>query len=145
MDHHDLITQARTWVGTPFHHQGRLKNIGCDCLGMVIGVADELGITHEGKPIAALDNTNYSREPNTAELLTKMEATMQRVTDMQVGDIALLHISGNPQHLGIITDYIWGGFGILHALNGHGVVEHALNDGWKKRIYRLYRFNLITE
>ena len=29
-----IVTQARTWIGTPFHHQARLKGKGCDCLGL---------------------------------------------------------------------------------------------------------------
>ncbi|MBL0320066.1 MAG: hypothetical protein IPP74_12385 [Alphaproteobacteria bacterium] len=39
-----IISQARTWLGTPFHHQARLKGKGCDCLGLIVGVADELGL-----------------------------------------------------------------------------------------------------
>jgi hypothetical protein len=36
-----FIAQARTWIGTPFHHQGRLKGVGCDCLGLIVGVAED--------------------------------------------------------------------------------------------------------
>ena len=142
MNHEILIKQARTWIGTPFHHQGRLKGKGCDCLGMLIGVADELKLEHAGKSIAALDNTHYSRSPNVSELLSKMAENLQEIelTSMQIGDIALMKLGGNPQHLGIITDYINGGFGILHAICGNGVVEHILNDAWKERIYKIYRF-----
>jgi cell wall-associated NlpC family hydrolase len=39
---HPIVTQARGWIGTPFHHQARLKGIGCDCLGLCVGVALEL-------------------------------------------------------------------------------------------------------
>lgn len=134
-----IITQARTWLGTPFHHQGRLKGIGCDCLGMIIGIADELQLTHDDVLLSSLDHTSYSHTPNTAALLTAMEAYLQEVTDIQPGDIALMQIQNNPQHLGIITDYPGGKLGIIHALSGQGVVEHILSDNWKRRIYRLYR------
>jgi cell wall-associated NlpC family hydrolase len=40
----DIVRQARTWIGTPFHHQARLKSKGCDCLGLIVGVVDELGL-----------------------------------------------------------------------------------------------------
>ncbi len=26
------------WLGTPYRHQGRRKGVGCDCLGLVLGV-----------------------------------------------------------------------------------------------------------
>lgn len=139
MTENPLITQARTWIGTPFHHQGRVKGVGCDCLGMLIGVADELKLVGNGVLIASLDNVNYSLSPNTTELIAKMAEYLQEVRDIEVGDIALLKMEGNPQHLGIITDYVHGGFGILHAIYGNGVVEHALTTSWENRIYKLYR------
>jgi len=42
-----IILQARTWLGTKYHHQGRLKKSkagagGVDCIGLIIGVIDEL-------------------------------------------------------------------------------------------------------
>ena len=35
----DVVKEARTWIGTPFVHQGRTKGLACDCLGLMIGVA----------------------------------------------------------------------------------------------------------
>ncbi len=35
----DVVRTARTWLGTPYHHQGRLKGVGVDCAGLLIGVA----------------------------------------------------------------------------------------------------------
>jgi cell wall-associated NlpC family hydrolase len=28
-----VIAEARTWLGTPWHHQASLKGVGCDCIG----------------------------------------------------------------------------------------------------------------
>ncbi len=35
-----LLTEARTWIGTPWHHQAAVKGAGCDCIGFVRGVAE---------------------------------------------------------------------------------------------------------
>ena len=37
-----IIKEARNWLGTPFHHQASRKNIGCDCIGFIIGIARAL-------------------------------------------------------------------------------------------------------
>ncbi len=37
-----IIKCARSWIGTPYHHQASLKGVGCDCLGLVRGVYKEL-------------------------------------------------------------------------------------------------------
>ena len=41
---YDIVTQARTWIGTPYHHAAAVKGVGSDCTGLLIGVARELGI-----------------------------------------------------------------------------------------------------
>ena len=40
----EVVCEARTWLGTPFHHQARAKGEACDCAGLVIGVARALGV-----------------------------------------------------------------------------------------------------
>ena len=34
----DVMRSARSWLGTPYRHQGARKGVGCDCLGLVRGV-----------------------------------------------------------------------------------------------------------
>lgn len=33
---------AQSWIGTPYRHQASRRGVGCDCLGLVIGVWGEL-------------------------------------------------------------------------------------------------------
>jgi len=33
-----IVAEARSWIGTRYRHQGSLKGVGCDCLGLVRGV-----------------------------------------------------------------------------------------------------------
>jgi NlpC/P60 family putative phage cell wall peptidase len=33
-----VVAEARSWIGTPYCHQGHRKGVGCDCLGLVRGV-----------------------------------------------------------------------------------------------------------
>ena len=37
-----VVAIARGFIGTPYRHQGSLKGVGCDCLGLVRGVWREL-------------------------------------------------------------------------------------------------------
>ena len=36
-----IIQTARQWLDTPYHHQARVKGVGVDCIGLVIGVCWE--------------------------------------------------------------------------------------------------------
>src|SRR3712207_3786304 len=38
----EIVAAARGWIGTPYRHQGALRGVGCDCLGLLVGVWREL-------------------------------------------------------------------------------------------------------
>ena len=140
----DIVTQARTWLGTPFHHQARLKCVGCDCLGLIIGVVDELGLKDKhGQPLAAYDEITYSKEPDGAYLTQKIAALLEEVPieNAQAGDLALFNMGENPQHLAILTDYE-NTLGMIHCYaQARRVVEHRLDDDWKKRLVKVFRWH----
>ena len=137
----DIVTTARSWIGTRFHHQGRLKkteadNGGVDCLGLLIGVAAELNLTFD-----KYDEISYSHYPDTQKLRVVFAAAMQDIpiNDIQAGDILLFSIDNNPQHLAIVSDFL-GDLGIIHAYApARAVVEHALDAWWRKKIVSAFR------
>ena len=72
-----IIATARTWVGTRFTHQGRRKATaqdagGVDCLGLLIGVAEECGLRFDGLAASALDKRDYGHYPDEARLYTTL-------------------------------------------------------------------------
>src|SRR4051794_8469193 len=38
-----IVTEAETWLGTPFHHQGRVKGAGVDCAMLLAEVYHRCG------------------------------------------------------------------------------------------------------
>ena len=119
-----IIEQARTYLGVKYRHQGRNKAVAVDCVGLVLGVAAELGIPH-------CDAPGYSRRPD-GTLLPEMYAQTDPVVGPgQPGDIAVFHWNGEPMHLAIMTapDRIIHAF----ALN-RMVCEHRIDDRWRQRI-----------
>ena len=139
-----IVIQARTWLGTPFHHQARLKGKGCDCLGLVIGVVDELELKDKnGIRLAAYDEVTYSKEPNGEYLTEKLLSLLDEVPlqEAGAGDLALFKMGNNPQHLAILSDYE-GGLGMIHCYaQARRVVEHRLDEDWQKKIVKVFRFS----
>lgn len=137
-----IVAEARTWIGTPWRHQGRLKGVGVDCIGLLACIAKDLGIFH-------YDVTGYSRQPNPKELVRHIEAAgMLRIPKEKAlpADAALIDFGGGPQHLAILSDYKFGGLAFIHALSKVGyVAEHRLPSGWLRGIWRLYRFPGIED
>ena len=144
-----IVTQARTWLGTKYHHQGRLKKStqtlgGVDCIGLVIGVINELSICDDkGCLLSKHDQTDYSMHPEGSKLVDAIAEHMDLVqpSEMQVGDVLLFKFWKDPQHVGILSEYPTGGFGLIHCNStSNTVVEQPLNDTWKKMITHVYRF-----
>ena len=139
-----LIAEARTWIGTPFHHQGRLKAVGVDCIGAMVAPAIACGLPLE-------DVTNYSRQPNPENTLAHLRRNLDgiAVADARIGDVLFFWfgIESEPHHFGLITD-----IGLLHAYDAvkksgkPGLcVETGLHKYWPRRIHSAWRFRGLED
>ena len=119
-----IVEAAREWIDTPFHHQARLKHVGVDCVGLVIGVARELALVPQD-----LDVLGYPRTPDGTSLMATMRQHMTEIdrAAMQPGDVIVVSFDRDPQHLAILCDYRHGGLSIIHAAGNTGrVIETRL-------------------
>lgn len=144
-----IVMQARTWIGTKFHHQGRLKKSvrgpgGVDCIGLIVGVIDELGLQDgEGKLLSAHDEFNYSMYPEKGRLVGGIAKHLREVKAerMREGDVLLFKFYNDPQHVGLLTRYPSGGVGLIHCTSSSGwVVEQPFSQGMLRMLTHVYRF-----
>ena len=152
-----VLLTARSWIGTNFHHMGRSKkksitNLGgCDCLGLIMGMSKEINIKSKildkdgnNIPLHKYDVTGYSRTPNGKHIYNKLKNIINEIDiyNMKIGDLLLLKMRNNPQHLAILSNYKEK-YGIIHTWQDVGkVVEHELTDYWYKKIHSVFRFTL---
>jgi cell wall-associated NlpC family hydrolase len=114
----DIVRVARSYVGTQFHHAARLPGVGMDCAGVVICAGRALGIWPQD-----FDVPPYTEQPD-GTLLDLCDQHLVRISRavMMPGDVIVLRIAEEPQHLGIVGDYRHGGLSIIHASNAKSVV-----------------------
>lgn len=141
-----VVACARSWLGTRFHHQGRLKKTashkgGVDCLGLLIGVASELALTSPIQGSAALlsqcDEADYGHLPNGEYLTRRLEELLHGIApeEAKPGDILLFRFDNNPQHLALVSERDEHGLSIIHAYaEARRVVEHRLDAVWESRL-----------
>ena len=132
MDRWDIIKAARSYLGTPFHHLGRVKGVGVDCVGMVAGVLSSMGVPYVDLPV-------YSRQPDGFTLERELDSCLVAIDRHHIlpGDVLSFwyQYRNKPCHVGIATD-----IGVIHTNAAIGkVVEHHLDDFWAKRISRVYQ------
>lgn len=129
-DQQTIINEAREWINTPFHHQGRVKQVGVDCIGLVQQVGKKLGYVY-------YDRSDYAREPAKGELQQAMNNHLVKLKSLEPACILLMRFAREPQHVAFFTEKNT----IIHAYESIGkCVEHRLDDKWKKRIVAIYGF-----
>ena len=135
-----IVAAARGWLGTRFHHQGRLKagihdRGGVDCLGLLVGVAAELDLRDAaGAPLSALDVPDYGHLPDGVALRAALEAHLAPADAIEPGRILLLAPDGAPRHLAIVGAS-GTGLTLIHAYaQARRVVEHALDGWWREKV-----------
>ena len=140
----DAVAEARRWLDTPFHHQDSVKGVGCDCIGLIKGVGTALQLVdyNPASPLAQAF-ANYSMLPNSRRMREGLATWLVEipVPDAVLGDIYFMAWGREPQHVALVTD-----IGIIHSYSGVGkVVEHALDESWRRRIIASYRYPVFCE
>jgi hypothetical protein len=62
-----IIAEIRSWEGTAFHYQQRVKGVGVDCLGHLVAVAKNVGIID-------LDFRDYGKRPDARQIKERLAA-----------------------------------------------------------------------
>jgi NlpC/P60 family putative phage cell wall peptidase len=136
-----IVVAARGWIGTPYQHQAACKGAGCDCLGLIRGLWQEvLGQEPERPPAYSMDWS----EPARIEALweaAKRHLRPKAVTDEAPGDVFLFRMRDGSvaKHLGV-AGRIGAQATFIHAYSGHGVVESPLSAPWRRRIVARFEF-----
>ena len=140
----EAVAEARTWLGTPFHHQASVKGAGCDCIGLIKGVGTALTLVdYDPSSPEAQAFANYSMLPNSRRMREGLTTWLVEtpVPEATLADIYFMAWGREPQHVALITDK-----GIIHSYSGVGkVVEHALDEDWRRRIVAAYRYPYFVE
>lgn len=129
----DFCNKAIEYIDTPFKHQGRLKNKGLDCCGLVVCVAKECEIYTGG------DRKDYSRIPDGHMMLENLREHLIEVDlkDIQPGDVLLMKFENEPQHVAIYMP----NNEIIHSYATLGkVTKHQYSQDWKDKTIAAFRF-----
>lgn len=140
MNRAEVIAEARRWIDTPFSHQGRTRGLGCDCRGLVGGVAVSLGLVPDSW-WAEFDAMfgGYPEQPPPGLMKRACSTFMQATEDPEPGDVVIMAFLTDAQHMGILTPYRYGGLALVHSLHGKGVREHRLAPSLASKIVQGFR------
>lgn len=116
--------EALTWVGTPYHHMGKIKGVGVDCAQILIKIYSSVGL------ISDFDTGYYPMDwalhRNEELYLQGLENYAIPTDNLQIGDIVAYKFGRCVSHAGI---YI-GGDLIVHSwLHNKEVSISRIDEG----------------
>jgi NlpC/P60 family putative phage cell wall peptidase len=135
-----IVALARGWIGTPYHHQGTLKGIGCDCLGLLRGLyLEQFGVLPTVPPYRPDWAENGAAE-------TLIDGLHRWLTSIDVsealsGDVFVftLRRGAIAKHVGILSSPTH----FIHAHEGAAVAEIALTAWWQRHVVAAFRFPAV--
>lgn len=154
-----IVEIARSWIGTPYVHQASVKQVGCDCLGLLRGIWRELyGEEPEEVPPYSLDWAEATGA-ETLYIALRRHAREIGLARLAPGDIALFRMAsrGPAKHCGVIGSR-QSAFGsrnlssydcrlpaadchltLIHARQNKRVSEEPLSPFWRSRLAFAFR------
>ena len=115
-----IVAAARSCVGTRFRPQGRVPQLGLDCVGVLLVAAAAAGLPSADVPAYRLGGA-----------LPDVEAILRLhgcapIDEALAGDILVNAPAPRQRHFGIVTPN-----GVVHAHAGlERVVEGPIDSGW---------------
>lgn len=123
----DVVAEAMTWLGTPYHHHGAVKGVGVDCARILAMVYSACGL------VPPIDLGNYRRDWHLHRAVEQYRDRLleytNKINDPDVplrGDIALFRFGRTLSHAGIFVED--DQMTIIHPYVGRGVIISRLDE-----------------
>jgi NlpC/P60 family putative phage cell wall peptidase len=136
-----VVGEALSWVGTPYRHQGSRKGVGCDCLGLLLGVWRAIyGAAPEMPGPYAPDWAEAGGEDHFLDA-ARRHCREKPPAKAIAGDLVLFRWRPHlpAKHAGIMV----GPDRFVHAYQGSAVVVSALVPQWRRRIAGAFSFPTV--
>ena len=137
----EVLRVARTWLGTPFHDQQKVKGAGVDCAQLIAAIFEEAGL------IEVVDIGYYSPQwflhRDEEKYLSYVLPRATEITEQNAkpADLVVFKIGRCFAHGAILTEEGWPN--VIHAYKPDGIVVIGRADtgelGTRER--RFFRYS----
>ena len=126
------VELARTWIGTPYHHQASVKGVGVDCVGLIRGIYSEM--YGQEAPYLINYSADWGDTNGNEDMLKAARTYLEPVPRKQLaaGHVVLLRWQDHrvAKHSMIMTSPITA----IHAYEKDAVAEINLHRWWLDKI-----------
>ncbi|WP_319569023.1 NlpC/P60 family protein [Cohaesibacter marisflavi] len=132
-----IISEALSWIGTPYRHQASCKHAGCDCLGLIRGVYAAFWPEPEQPPTYSPHWAESNSEETLANAAQRYLLPVDRDARAPSNILLFRYKRGFPaKHAGILIDETR----FLHAQDGAGGQLVSLSSWWLRHLSYVFAF-----
>ena len=138
-----IVSEALSWLGTPYAHRQRVKGVGVDCAQLPLAVYSAAGLIGEADVGAYASQWHLHRgEELYAAHVERLGGREIAAAEAQGGDLALWRYGRTFSHGAIL---VGPGARVAHAVQGLGVVLGDLDADEDLRTRPMRLFTLMRE
>lgn len=134
----EVVRIARSWIGTPYHHQASCIGVGADCLGLVRGVYRSLYAQEAEEPPPYSPDWGEASGQETLISAARRNFCEGDVGDPQPGDVLVFRMCRGAiaKHAAILVSAST----MAHAVERIGVIEIPFAHWWRRRLVGVFVF-----
>lgn len=138
-----IVRIARSWIGTPYHHQASRAGVGADCLGLVRGVFRSVYGEEAEVPPAYSPDWGEASGQESLLAAARRNLSVGNIDDLQPGDVLVFRMRRGAiaKHAGLLVSDTR----MVHAVERIGVVEVQLAQRWHRRLVGVFCFPGIED
>ena len=96
-----VVAEARTWIGTPYHHAADVKGHGVDCAMLLVRIYCDLGLVDRFDPRPYTRDWFLHRDEE--RYLGYLFARAREVPEPLPGDVVVFRVGRCFAHAGIVS------------------------------------------
>ena len=128
-----VVEEALSWIGTPYHHAASVKGAGADCGTLLIEVYSRCDVIEKFKPRKYSRQFHLHRDEEWYKRYVESWATP--VDTPQMGDICLFKVGRLFSHGAVVIDWPH----VVHAMaREEFVIKDDVSKGWLFGVERLF-------
>lgn len=125
-----IVTEALSWLDTPWHHHQCCKGCGVDCVQLLYGIGRAVGFVPSDYVIE-----NYEPLARGSFLVRHLESWLVEVDQIKEGSVLLFAVNGLLTHVGVST----GPDEFIHASYPDKRVRLSkMEDRYRRSLRKIY-------
>jgi NlpC/P60 family putative phage cell wall peptidase len=100
----DVVREALSWLGTPFHDHAGVKGVGCDCAHLILRVYAAVGLAEDFSPQYKPGWFQHRDEPLFLNALSENGARKIPHEKALPGDVLMYNFGRHAAHGAIVVD-----------------------------------------